>query len=391
MRSALSAPLLAVGIATAGLFVPACGSNQTEAPTCDGVELIVAASDYSRQGAAVCGAPGACARGADLGGDPMLAMSNGRAFFLARENDLLFEVDAACGQPTSRLSVTTLAPIEPTTGARRPANPHDVAVAPDGTLIVPLYDTARIAFFAPGEDKPTSIDISSRDPDGNPQADAVRVVTVGGVPKAFVTLERLDDFDKLKSKQPSEMLRIDVATRSIEAAIELEGRNPFNPMSELDGALFMAEPGNFDAADEERAGIERFDTATSTSRLVVHERDLGGSVAEIAVTDGCGAAIVAGPEVDVNPTWLVTFDPVTGRLFSSKESPALGPTPGYDLQGLAWRGDQLYVGDRRRGGGGFPVHVLARKEGCTLVETGRTIELPQRPVALRPAQQLQSR
>jgi len=93
----------------------------------------------------------------------------------------------------------------------------------------------------------------------------------------------------------------------------------------------------------------------------------------------------------VNPTWLVTFDPETGEIFSSKESPALGPTPGYDLQGLAWRGDQLYVGDRRRGAGGFPVHVLARKDGCTLAETGRTIELPQRPVALRPAHQFHPR
>jgi hypothetical protein len=77
---------------------------------------------------------------------------------------------------------------------------------------------------------------------------------------------------------------------------------------------------------ETDAGIERFDTATSTTRLFVSERDLGGSVSEVAVTDGCGVAIVAGPQRDVNPTSLVTFDPVTGKALSSARAPVLGPT-----------------------------------------------------------------
>ena len=390
MRSARSALSFVGAVAGATWLLSACGSNEppSSSGSCNGVELIAAASDY--QSAAICVAPGDCARGADLGDDPMMSMANGRAFFLARNNDLLFEVDSQCGQPTSRLSVNSLAP-SPVAGVRLPANPHDVAAAPDGTLIVPLYNVPRIAFFGPGEDKPTPLDISAYDPDGNPQADAVRVVMVDGVAKAFVTLERLDDNDGLRSNQPSQMLRIDVATRTIEAAIELAGRNPFNAMTELDGALYMAEPGNFDANDDELAGIERFDTATSTSRLLVRERDLGGSVAQVSVTAGCGVAIIAGPEPDVNPTWLVTFDPDTGRILSGKENPVLGPTPNYDLQGLAWRGNTLYVGDRRRGGAGYPVHVFERKDGCVLVDTARTIDLPLSPVALHPAQQLQSR
>jgi hypothetical protein len=348
------------------------------------VELIVAASD-DYTSSVICGAPGDCAHGSDLGGDPMLSMTNGRAFFLARDNDLLFEVDPSCGTPSAPLSVTTLAPNNPVTGIRRAANPHDAAAAPDGTIIVPLYNAARIAFFKDGKLEAKSIDLAPFDDDGNPQADAVRVVDVGGISKAFVTLERLDDNDYLRSKHTSQMLRIDVATRTIEATIDLEGRNPFNPMSELGSGLFLAEPGNFDAADEELAGIERFDTATSTSRLLVHERDLGGSVAEVAVTDGCGAAIIAGPQKDVNPTSVVTFDPNTGTAVSTSQSPALGPTPGYDLQGLAWRGNTLYVGDRRRAGAGYSVHVLQRTDGCKLTDTGRTIELPRRPVALRTA------
>ena len=366
--------------------VVACGSTEATTPTatpCDGVELLVAASDYSSS--LVCGAPrcerGPFTSGPDLGKDPQLSLTNGRAFFLARSEDRIYELDPACGTPlrNGRHSVMQ----EDTRGT---ANPHDVAAADDGSMFVVLYNVPRIAILA-GDGTPAgAIDLAGLDTDGNPQADAIRIVPVGGVPKAFVTLERLDDTDFV-SRRSSSMLRIDVATRAIEATIELAGRNPFNPMSELDGALYVAEPGNFSDAQEERAGIERFDTATSTTRLLVAERDLGGSVAEVAVTAGCGAAIVGGPQKDVNPTSLVTFDPASGEVLTSASAAVLGPTPGYDLQALSWRGNLLYVGDRRQGTSGFRLHAFEREPGtCILRELpGRGIDLPQRPVALRPA------
>ncbi len=366
----------------------ACGSTETQAGTteCSGVELLVAASDYSSS--IVCGAPrcelGPRTSGVDLGSDPQLALSAGRAFFLARNNDLIFELDPLCGTPKARYSVHEA-------GRQGSVNPHDVAAAPDGALFVVLYNVPRIAVLVGGQ-VTSSIDLSGPefDADGNPQADAIRIVDVGGVPKAFVTLERLDDTDKvnpLSSKQPSAMLRIDVATRKVEATIQLAGRNPFNTMAELGGALFLAEPGNFDNAGEKLAGIERFDTATSTTRLLVKEEDLGGSVAEVAVTDGCGVAIVGGPQKDVNPTSLVTFDPTSGKVLTSAQAAVLGPTPGYDLQGLAWRGSSLYVGDRRRGPRGYPVRVFEREPGTCILHDipARGFNLPQRPVALRPA------
>lgn len=366
-----------------GIVAAACASSEPEAApaaACESVELLVAASDYSSS--VVCGAPrcelGPRTSGIDLGKDPQLTMSGGRAFFLARDNELVFELDPACGTATARYSVHEA-------GATRAANPHDVAVAPDGTLWVVLYNRPEILVLRGGEIV-AKIPLGSYDADGNPQADAIRIVDVGGVPKAFVTLERLDDADLLRSKQPSQMLRIDVATRAVEAAVELAGRNPFNPMHEIDGALYLAEPGNFDAADEALAGIERFDTRTGATRLLVPERELGGSVSDIAVAPGCGVAIVAGPIPNVNPTSLVTFDPATGKVLSAASAPILGPTPGYDLQGLAWRGDSLYVGDRRARAKGYEVHVFEREPGtCTLRPASRTIELPQRPVALRAA------
>lgn len=353
--------------------------------TCDGVELIVAASDLSSS--MVCGAPpcelGPRTSGVDLGKDPQLAVSNGRMFFLARDNDLIFELDPVCGTPLSRFSVHE-------EGIQGWVNPHDVAAAPDGSVFVALYNAPRIAIFKDGKVDGT-IDLSSYDPDGNPQAESIRIVAVDGVAKAFVTLERLDDLDTrpgryLQSKQPSFMLRIDVASRTTEAVIPLEGRNPFNAMIEAGGELFLSEPGNFNAADEPLAGIERFSTTSSTTKLIVAEKELGGSVAEVAVTNGCGVAIVAGPAKDENPTSLVTFDPKTGQVFTTALNPVLGPTPGYDLWGLAWRGDVLYVGDRRREGLGYPVHIFERESGiCNLHEKAQGLTLPQKPVALRGA------
>lgn len=374
-------------------MVGACGETASkETPRCDAVELLVAVDDEARSKSGICGIPGGCVTSVELGKDPTLAVTNGRAFFVARDNDLVFEVDPSCGTPLSRLSLNRFAPRDAngSVGAVGSANPHDVAAARDGTLVVPLYDVPVLAWVA-RDGAITEVNLAPYDPDGNPQAESVSIVDVGGTEKAFVALERLDDNGTtkentyLRSRQPSQMLRLDVATRAVEAVIELEGRNPFNPMAVHGSALFLAEAGNFDAADDARAGIERFDTATSTTRLLVRESDLGASVTEVAITEGCGAAIVAGPREGANPTAVVTFDPETGEIFTRFTAPLFGPTDGFDLQGLAWRGDTLYVGDRRRAANGYPVHVFTRTSGCTLTRAERTLDMEQPPVTLRSA------
>lgn len=85
----------------------------------------------------------------------------------------------------------------------------------------------------------------------------------------------------------------------------------------------------------------------------------------------------------MNPTAVVAFDPDSGKVFATASAAILGPTPGYDLQGLAWRGDTLYVGDRRRGERGFRIHAFARTPGnCDLHPIDRDLTLPQQPVAI---------
>lgn len=369
------ASLLGALAATLG----ACASDApAPAGACTSPEIVVAASDYtsSALGSARGRGPQTLTTGFDLGKDPQLTEAAGRLFFLARDTDQVFELDR-CGAPIGRVSLAGAAG----SGA---TNPHDIAVAPDGALWATLYNRAAIAIAREGRVVRT-IDLSAYDDDGNPQADAIRIVDVGGAAKAFVTLERLDDRDRLRSLRPSQMLVIDVATETPEGTITLLGRNPFNRLVEHDGRLLIAAPGNFDDGAESGAGIEAFDVRTRTSRLLLEERDLAGSVAEISVEGSCGVAIVAGPTKDINPTWLVTFDAVTGQILAGTSAPVFGPTPGYDLQGLAWRDGRLYVGDRRRGPGGHPVRVFRRVAGepCRLELDGPPIELPLPAVGLR--------
>lgn len=353
------------------LLLCACSSRpESNGISCTEAEVVIAASDYSSSALLVVGRQGVSGvSGLDLGKDPIL--SSDGSYLIARDSDLVFSLDP-CGQPLRTSSVHALGT------DRRKANPHDAAAA-DGATWVAMYGVPAIAVVR-GNAIEATIDLSPYDPDGNPQAESIRIVDG----KAFVTLERLDDADlTAPSKLTSAMLRIDVASRSVEAVIELAGRNPFGRSFAEGPLLYLAEPRSFDVGDEELAGIEVFDTRTSTSRLLATEKALGGSVAEVAVSNGCGVAILAAPVRDLNPTSVVTFDATSGTRLAE----LIPSTGNFDLQGLAWRGDTLFVGDRRPGPNGFVVHAYERDPSagsCTLRESNRTIALPQRPVALRP-------
>jgi hypothetical protein len=228
------------------------------------------------------------------------------------------------------------------------------------------------------------------DSDGNPDASAIAIANTPGGEKAFVPLQRLTwNGQGFESEQPSLMLRVDVATASVEAEIELVGRNPFGMVQ--DGSIiWLSEPGEsgeggFASTMDPLGGIERFDTSSSTTALVAHEADLGGSVVEVAVSGSCGAAIVADATL-VNATSLVTFDASSGApIAAAAQSPLStdGPNGGFYLQGVAWLDGGLFVGDRRRAADGFPVHSFSASAACVLTLQPDTIFLPQEPVAVR--------
>ena len=378
----------AATLAAAPLACSSSGASSASGSCAAPYDAVVAASDYSQGGSDIGGFTldgGASLpfQGFDLGGDPALASSNGRLFFLARDLDTIFELDPECAKPRTKLDVS-----DPST--RGATNPQDVAAASDGTLWIPRFNVPTLLLLDASGKRPASnppIDLSSHDPDGNPNASAIRIENVNGVEKAFVALEQLDDNPSpgvyFVSVRPSTMLRIDVASKNVEAEVALAGRDPFGTIDEANGAFFLAAPGSFDSASETDAGIERFDPTTFATTYLLEESGLGASVTEVAVSGACGAAIVADPTHDVNATSLVTFDADRGVALTTASSPILSTT-GFDLSGLAWRGDTLFVGDRRAGAGGkYAIHVFDRSDACTLTERADSIFVAQKPVNVR--------
>jgi hypothetical protein len=314
------------------------------------------------------------ASGVDLGADPALAISRGRAFFVARDQSAIIEIDPHCGTPVSRVDV----PAPP--GAFGALDPQDVGVARDGSLWVPLFDVPALVVMGDNGELTRTIDLSGYDGDGNPNASSVAMVDTALGEKAFVVLERLDDSDGYAADQAAWMLRIDVATAFVEGTVVLAGRNPFGLMVAEGGVLWLADPGSWSDANEANAGIERFDPATSTSQLVVTESDLGASVAEVAVSGSCGVAIVADASA-ANATSLVTVDVASGAIQTSVANSPLS-TAGYDLEGLEIVGNVVMVGDRRRAADGYPVHLFNMDDSCQLSPVD-PVMISQPPVALR--------
>jgi streptogramin lyase len=352
----------------------ACGSASAPGSpsACGASDGLWVASDYSSSAVgalALSGNVTSTVGRVNLGADPTLSVSAGRAFFVARDLDTLFELDPTCGTPTQQLNVHQAS-------QSGTSDPQDVAVASDGSLWVPLWGVPEIVILSPSGAQVGSIDTSSYDGDGNPDASAIAIVDTPAGEKAFVTLARLNPYPT--SAQPSWMLRIDVATATVETHVVLAGRNPFGTMQNDDGILWLAEPGNFDVATEPDAGVERFDTSTSTTALVALEADLGGSVAEVSVSGGCGVAIVADA-TSVNATSLAMFDSTSGNVLAPTSASPLA-TGGFDLEGLAWSGGAMLVGDRRRVSSGYPVHVF--DGACAPVQRADTVFLPLPPIAV---------
>ncbi len=294
----------------------------------------------------------------ELGADPALAASGGRAFFLARDRGMVYRLDA-CGHATA--AIATQAAGEPS------ADPWDVAEASDGTMWIARWASASALVTDAIGAALAKIDLTGFDVPGAtfPQTSAVRVVDTPAGERAFFALERLSPVATgYASNEPGAMVAVDVRSRAVVASAPLSGRNPQALTSQaVDGAggIYFADAGNWDDATETIAGVERFDTTNLTSSLLFDEVALGGSPTTVAVSGACGAAIVADAS-DVNRTSLVRF-----AIGSGTFAIAFGPTEGFDLRGLLFAPGELLVGDARPTAGGYPVHVFTVDADCSLV------------------------
>lgn len=376
--SALVPATLAALVAVAAL-ADGCAAPSESAPAACGEarDLVCAMSDYASTGIAALRITDGASEsrfGVDLGKDPALAQSGGRLFLLARDQDLLFELDPTCGAPLRKTSIHD-------DSAKTTQNPQDVAVDASGTLWIPRFNDGSLLVVPPSGPRAV-VSLAAYDDDGSPQPSSATTLPTSRGERVFVALQRLDR--DLVSRRASAMLEIDPVSRGVVAVHPLAGKNPFGTSIAHEGALWLAAAGSFDRADEPEGGVARFDPETGESRLVVLEERLGGSVAQLALHGACGVAIVASPVKDVNATSLVTFDAARGVVVQPAAAAALSTT-GYDLQGLAFVGDTLFVGDRRADEGGqHALHTFTIDASCILRPSpSPPLRVPQRPISLR--------
>lgn len=316
------------------------------------------------------GTPAKLLSGTDLGSDPALVSSKGRAFVINRTSGTIFEVDG-CGHGIAQFESQ-----EP--GETMP-DPWDLAVASDGSLWIARYLLPSALVLDASGSPLGTVDFSSFEAAGAsaPNMSSVRILPTTSGEKAFFTLEQLTQVPSgYAADAPAVMGIVDTKTRNVEASVQLAGKNPQALTTQAvdgAGAIYLADAGNWDDITETSAGIERFDTASRSATLLFDKPALGGSPAMVAVSSGCGAAIVADASVE-NRTSLVVF-PLAGGGVAS----LLGPTPGFDLRGLLWVNGELLVGDAQLTAGlGFPVHTFSVGPACALTQ-GKDLFVPSLP------------
>jgi len=360
-----------------------CSSSGPPADPPASPGFLVAVSDYSSSelGLVTLDAGASwLAGGATLGPDPQLASSAGRLFWIERHGGDVLEIDPGTGGILNG-PWTTVDPSVPGS-----TDPQDVAVDGYGRVWVARYLVSSLLVkSSDGATVEGTVDLSTvAGVNRNPYMSSIRIVG----DKAYVTLEMLYPYPR--SVDPSYIVRLNVLpppeVGSIDAALRLKGRNPLNLLVEQDPYLYLAEAGDVNLTNETDAGVERVDLRTFTSELLVRESDIGASVDQVSVTDGCGTAIVMGPG-PLNVTSVISFDPVAGGILTPLDAGLLATPAGFKLAGMAWLpGGVNVIGDRTGvDGRGFALHALLASTGCALRQQPETLLAPQGPVAIVPA------
>jgi hypothetical protein len=359
-------------------------------------DALVATTDYSvsEVGLVSLSRSSSFVSGVDLGADPVLTMSAGRYFWIARDLGRIIEVD-----PSGLHAKATYNANDADAGGS--TNPQDVAVAPDGSLWIARFNVPTILVLSADGYTRRTIDLSSFDPvTHNPRAASIKILDPGqpnGSPgsmmtsKAYVDMEILDDNTNETSTRPSLLIRLDLATLAVEDHIQLKGQNPIGLMVQVGNQLYLADASNWGSAqgepalglDQDKGGIEVVDTASFTSRLLVDDVTLGGHTVQLAVANGCGVAIIAGAW-PLTPTSLIRFDPTSGTVADMSNRTVIPANSGFDLSGLAWvGGNVLLVGDGSAIAGGYPIHVFDLvSTTCALTRQPQPLVTPLPPVGL---------
>ena len=165
------------------------------------------------------------------------------------------------------------------------SNPQDIAVK-DDTALVPLAGAPTIEIWdlSAAPTKTGSMDISTYDTDGNPDASSV-IYAAGSF---FVTLELLDA--SYQATGPGLILKTDPTTHSVTSTLTLTDPNPYGFLVPWQGDdVLVATVGDMSGAS---GCLEVLHAAAGTTECLLSATTLSGTVSAIApVTSGVYLAV----------------------------------------------------------------------------------------------------
>ena len=189
----------------------------------------------------------------------------------------LFVVNRGSGNNVTILDSRTFA-VKQQLATGPGSNPQDVAVVRD-KLYVPAFGTAGVVVLTRGSPAIATIDLSSLDPDGQPNCvTAFRVVN-----DVYVACELLDE--NFSARGPGKIVVIDTLTDTVRATVTMANRNPFGVFermpNEAGGDLVIPTVPNF--FDVTEGCVERITPGSTpvASGCVVTNQALGGFVSRI--------------------------------------------------------------------------------------------------------------
>src|SRR5215470_4097512 len=157
------------------------------------------------------------------------------------------------------------------------SNPQDVAVA-GNKLYVATYSGPGVQVFDLTTKTMTkTIDLSSYDPDGSPNAQSVAVV--GGL--AYVTLDLLDTATPPSPRGLGKVVVIDTSNDTVKTALDLNFSNPYGFFAPAGSTLLVPTLADFSGVD---GCVEQVKTGSSPAVMpcLVDNSAIGGTVSSIA-------------------------------------------------------------------------------------------------------------
>ncbi len=237
-----------------------------------------------------------------IGDDPVLRKVGGE----------LFVVNRSDGNNVTILDATTYALVDQL-GTGAGSNPQDVAVK--GTkLYVPVYGGSGVAVLTRGSQTITTIDLSSLDPDGQPNC--MSAYLAGG--DVYVACQMLDE--NFAPRGPGKIVVIDTSTDQVKTTITMQSKNPLALFEQLPGGdLAIA---SIDFSDNSGC-VERITTGATpaSAGCIVTNATLAGYANRFDARASTLYVAVASP-TDFTKSELWAYDMMANALGSAPISAA---------------------------------------------------------------------